>query len=684
MEQELLRAVIYNPARSRRFREDVLFIDTENPGRGKEITSVQLRYNGKNYVLTPPIDVKFIEKLWREAKAVVFHNALYDMGVLSTLPGNSWEWCERISSREKDYETGENGKFTYYQLKLFGFAYKVKRLSSVYSYINTDNNEKGMGNGTPVIDTVKLYDIFIDKESSLKKLAPKYLHRYMIPYSDENALTYEYQIQDVEALDGVYCHFMLEMESIDDVKDYTHEDWMKMNSTATCAKRATKKAFPKIATWRKKNEAEDKKFGLWNALESAYLGGLTAAMYHGTVKGVSVNDIKGSYDGVINHENMDQYNRYTWEKIEPPEELPENNYPILCKVWTDVVMKHMENSLKIFRLRGDERKDMVYWSYDILALKNLFKDVEFEILEAHRPIPLNPVAKSLAGEWNVKKAWAQEKYGKEHPLRNYYKTLSNASYGICAEKSHGRGDFTNMVKAGIITARARLTLSKMIKVGREMGCDWLYSDTDSVVCRLNGVDAGELEAAMKKAIYPYDCECEFVGDMRVISLKRYWGYNGKDLEGNEIKDKIRVHGRGRYNIDEEDLVKMLSGEKVDAELCVKRYAANTEITMKQVMKVNPEITNPHPFMFEKNVPLGKAKQVWFDEDWKTHIDSKTTFPEGACFDDEFEREFPTFKNYRMAEKRIVENATSDEPINVFLKNQVDWDAESAVMFNGGL
>lgn len=683
MESKLSKTVIYHSADAKRFRKDILFVDTEshcdseNGGNTKEIISIQLRYNGKNTVLKPPFDkddLKKLRKIWRNARAVVMHNAPYDMGVLSTIQKEPAEWCVEINERRKDFDADEPDTFSYWRMKLFGITYKVKRLNGVQNFIRIE------GKGTPVLDMNKLYNIFLDTDSGLKDLAPKYLGREMIPYSSETAETYEYQKQDVEALDGIFCYFMEQMQIIDDVKDYTLEQWMKVDSTASCTKTETLKAYPEIGKWRHENEAQDKKFGLWDSLNSAYMGGLTIAFHHGTVKGVAVYDIKGSYDGVINHLNMDRYNRYTWEKIEPPKELPEDECPILCHVMTNVVMKNMENSLKIFKLKGKERKDMVYWNFDIRALKILFPDAEFEIFEAHRPIPLLDVKESLAAMWHAKKEWAQKKYGKEHALRNYYKTLSNASYGICAQKRHGRTDFTNMVKAGIITSRARLTLAQMVKVAWDMGARWLYSDTDSVVVELNGVDPAELEKAMKKVIHPHDCECEFVGDMRIIALKRYWGYNGKDLEGNPVKDKIKTHGKGRYNITEEDLKRMLSNDKIAEELCVKSYAANTENTMKQVKKLNPEITNPHPFMFETNVETGRTKQAWFDEDWKTHIDAKTTFEEGADFDKDFQRYFPEYSNYDVAVKRIHENAPNDEPLNIFLENETDWDAESAAMF----
>lgn len=672
----LSKTAIYNPPESIRFRDRVLFVDTETTEDTKEIISVQLRIDGENIILTPPIDIERIRKLWESAAAVVFHNAPYDMGVLSTLRGNSYQWRKDLNKREVDWDTGEVGTFTYCKMWLFGSTYKVKRLSGTHNFIRVD------GKGTPVLDTLKLYEIFIEKKDlSLKKLAPKYLGREMIPYSPENAKTTAYQVQDVEALDGIYCHFMHEMLTIDDVKDYRPEDWMKVDSTASCAKTATLKVFPKINEWRKENNEETKKFGLYNSLETAYMGGLTCAMYHGTVKGVSVNDIKGSYDAVINHENTDQFNKYTWRQIEPPEYLADNNDPILCKVWTNVVMKHMEDSLKIFKISGeDEGKDVTYWSYDILTLKNLFPDADIRILEAYRPVSLCEVTESLASKWNKGKADAEKKYGKDHPLRTYYKTMSNASYGICAQRKHGQTPFTNMVKAGIIASRARLTLAKMIKCSREMGCDWLYSDTDSVIVRLNGVDPGELEVALNKAIYPYQCECEFVGDIRVISLKRYWGYNGKDMEGNEIPDKTRVHGRGRYNISEDDLKRMLSGEKITDELLVKQYAATTEITMKMVERVNPKITNPHPFMFETNIPKGIPKQTWFDEDWAVHLDSKGTSPENACFEDEFEREFPTFEYWDAALKHYKEHKGSKLMNTLLEQNEPDDDAMTEVLF----
>lgn len=673
-EEKLSKTVIYNPLSSIRYGEDILFVDTECDEVTNRSTFIQLRYNGKNIILEPPFDVKRIKRYWTKAKAVVMHNAPYDMAQLSKLPGNSWEWVEEINEQGKNPGTGESGVFAYWEMKLFGYTYKVKDLGQKHNLIRVKERR-----GTPVIDTLKLYDIFLDKDTSLKQLAPKYLKRYMIPYSPENAKTYEYLVQDVEALDGIFCRFKHEMEAIDDVKDYTLRDWMKIDSTASCSKKATLEAYPELKEWRRENDDELKRQTLGYRVDHAFLGGLTCSLYRGVVEDIAIYDIKGSYDGVINNENMDQYNKYRFEEIVAPDELPENKCPILCEVGTNKIMDHIGSSLKVFGL--GERKVQTVWSYDILTNRNLFDDCDIRIRRAWKLVGLNPVKQSLAGAWNIKKDWAQDKYGKEHPLRNYFKTLSNASYGICAQRRHGRTDYTNMPKAGIITSRGRLTLSQMVKCAREHGCDWLYSDTDSVIVKLNGVDPGELENAMNKAIHPYKCECEFVGKARFLSLKRYWAYDGHDLKGNPVKDKIRVHGIGPYNVDEKDLKRMLSGEINRKPLLMKQCKASTPVTMKRVMKLNPGITDPCPFMFVKDISVGICKQDWFDK-WIRHMDTKTTKPEGACYDDEFERHFPVYANYDVALTSIEESDDKLEDDNglFFMSPKIDWDKRDEEIF----
>lgn len=678
MGKPLSRTVIYRNPEQKRFHEGILFVDTECEPENNYLYSIQLRYNGKNYLYKIPEDLDKIGEIadmWNNAKAVVMWNAPFDMGQVSKrkLPGNNWEYVTEINNKQDKY--GEPMKFSYTRMEIFGNVYKVKRLNRHSNFIRVD------GKGTPVIDLLKLFYLFVrDKKLSLKETAVDYLGREMIPYTKASARTEAYQKQDVEALDGLWCFFEDIRQDIDDVRDFTYEELMKLDSTASCTKREYRKRFPKMREWRDENDMQDELFGLRNPLEQGFLGGLTCALHHGTVKGVSAEDIKGSYDAVIIHENTDQYNRYNWEKIDPPKEFPENGCPIFCKVWTNIVMRHIEDSLKIFKLRRP--KDMWYWSYDKIALETIFGDeANIIVTEAYRPVPLCDVKESLACMWHARKVQIENDpdYGKGHPLRLYYKTLSNASYGICAQRRHGRTEFTNMVKAGIITARARLTLAKMIKVARDMGCRWIYSDTDSVFVELNGVDPVELEKAMKAAIYPYECECDFVGDMYISSLKRYIAANGVDLKGEKVKDKIRLHGRGPFNIEEEDVLRMQQGKPIeDDELKISNLSANTELTMKMVkklMKADPKDIEESPYMFVTNVPKNMTKHDWYRR-YRRHCDSKMDVPEGATYEMDFERHFMTFDTYDEAVEFFKQHKCNDLEIDELLMyedDEVDWD-----------
>lgn len=676
----LSKTVIYRNPEQKRFHKDILFVDTECEPKNNYLYSIQLRYNGKNYLYKIPEDldkIGEIAKMWNNAKAVVMWNAPFDMGQVSKpkLPGNNWSWVTEDVNKQDKY--GEPMKFSYTRMEIFGNVYKVKRLNRHSNFIRVD------GKGTPVIDLLKLFYLFVrDKKLSLKETAADYLGRYMIPYTKAAARTEAYQKQDVEALDGLWCFFEDIRQDIEDVRDYTYEELMKLDSTASCTKREYRKRFPKLRKWRDENDQQDELFGLKNPLDQAFLGGLTVAKHHGTVKGVLGEDIKGSYDAVIIHENTDRYNHYRWEKIDPPKEIPENGYPIFCKVWTNVVMRNIGDSLKIFKLRHP--KDMYMWGYDKRTLEIIFGDeANILITEAYRPIPLCDVKESLACMWHAKKEWAQKEFGKEHPLRLYYKTLSNASYGICAQRRHGRTEFTNMVKAGIITSRARLTLAKMIKVARDMGCRWIYSDTDSVYVELNGVDPAELEKAMNAAIYPYECECDFVGDMYISSLKRYTAVNGVDLKGEKVKDKIRVHGRGPYNIEEDDVLRLQREEDVvDDELMISNLSANTELTMKMVkklmkglMKANPEEIEESAYMFVTNVPKNMTKHDWYRR-YRRHCDTKMSVPEGATYDMDFERHFMTFDTYDDAVEFFLKHKCNDlefDELLMYEDDEVDWD-----------
>lgn len=672
----LSRTVIYRDPSHKRFREGVLFVDTECDPKTNVLETIQLRYNGENMIYDAPFGEDVVKKIgdsWNNARVIVIHNAPFDLGQLCKLKGNSYNWVTEIGNRQDKY--GESMTFSYCRMKLFGNVYKVKKLNRHSNFIRYE------GKGVPVIDTLKLFSIFItDTRLKLKELAVDYLGREMIPYTRQNSLTRAYQLQDVEALDGLWCFFEDTRQEIDDVKDYSYDDLMKMDSTASCTKKEYLKRFPDIRKMRDYNDEQNELFGLTNPLEQAFLGGFTCALHHGAVKDFCCEDIKGSYDGVIRHENTDQYNQYRWEKIDPPNELPDNGCPILCKVWTNIVIRHMEDSLKVFKLR--QKKDMYMWSYDKLALETIFgEEADIQITEAYKPIPLCNVSESLAVMWNAKKNWAEKEYGKGHPLRLYYKTLSNAAYGICAQRRHGRTPFTNMVKAGIITSRARLTLAKMIKAARDQGCRWIYSDTDSVMVALNGVDPEKLHKAMSEAIYPYECDCEFIGDIYINSLKRYVATNGVDLNGKKVEEKIKVHGIGPYNLGKETIRRMHEGEVINDELKISNLCATTALTEEMVMKASEKRIKDEdksPFMFITDIPKNTTQYNWYQK-YIRHCDTKMSVPEGATYKDEFERDFMIFETYEDAVEFFAKHKRNDLEAEEFFPiedDEIDWDDEA--------
>lgn len=661
--------------------DNILFLDTESDTVTKEIESVQLRWNGENIILTPPIDVKCIKKYWDKAEAVIIHKALYDMGVLSTLPGNSFEWVkEEEEIEENKRKDGCKKRTGSCRVTLFGHEYNLVNLNNKSNLIMCDKKS------TPVIDTLKLYSIFIESgKCGLKELGEKYLGKKMIHYSKENAKDIKYQTQDVEVLDDLWYFFLDRVKDIKDVEGYTLADWSGVCTTATTTRKAAKKVYPEIGKWKKWNDKQDEEYGLTSALERAYFGGLTCAMYRsggisGPVRETAWFDINASYANAIKNENIDRYNKYAWVETDTIQPLSKNKQnPILCKVSANRVFRSVESSLKVFGV--EEKFESWFWSYDIITLRSRFPDADITILEAYKPIGLNFVTHSIVEEWIEEKDWAEEKYGKDSAPRLHAKTKSNAYYGVRAQREPHTTEFTDLPCAGIITSRGRLTLSEMIDVAEDAGCQWLYSDTDSICVKLNGNNPSELKKGLNESIAPYSCDCEFIGDTYVLAVKRYVATNGVDLEGNPVKDKISVHGRGQYDVEPEEIKRLVGGEIIERCLKIGNIAGNTERTYNRVLKLNPEITNPHPFMFEKNVPTDVVLQDWFDGTWFPHLDSKTTYPEGCTIDDEFERKFPIFRNLEKAEDYYRRHTGDCLDDGIPLEDNVtDWDAEDRIYF----
>lgn len=631
----------------------LLFVDTESNPVTKEPETIQLKMSGQPPVIIDPSKPGYLNKVWSECEAVVMFNAPYDMGVLS-----------RINGKEPEYKNDK------WYMEIAGFQYRVKRLNQHSNMIKpVGTNGKGVY-APPVIDLLKLWSILIEnKDISLKSLIKRELGVNPIPYSAENAKTRAYQEQDVIQLEKLWDIFLHKVSTIPNVAGYNYSDWGGINTGATFAKKAYEEKYPQLTAWKKQNHDENEKWGLTGALEQAYNGGITCAMYHGTRDNTAWYDIHGAYAHVIEYENIDRYKLFTWENSDYDDEKP-----VLCYCKTNVVLTKINHSLKIFGVKDPAYRYM--WNFDIQAMKCLYPDACIDVIQAWCPAPLIKTDQSLPKEWSKLKEEEERLHGKT-TLREYYKLLSNSSYGITAQREPFESKHTNMVIAGIITSRAHLILCQMIETARSYGCEWLYSDTDSICVDLHGCDPGILENALNERIKPYSCGCEFVGKTRVLSLKRYIAVKGCDLEGKAVKDKVRTHGKSIYYIDETDMRSMLLGKENYSPLHISQVCANTQRTLNRCLKLNPKITYPHPFMFETGIETEMCKQDFFNK-WREHIDTKTSVPPNATINDEFKRDFRVFRSYKHAVNFF--NGRNVEVEDVFDLTYRQWDKEDEILF----
>ena len=265
----------------------LLYLDTESNPVTKEPESVQMRIGGENYIFEPN-QTEEMKAVWQQADAVIAFNAPYDMGVLSSLGGNTYRW------------TG-----TFWDMVVFGQKYKVRRIDG---HRNIIRNLKG---SIPVIDMLKLWSILVDdgrKHSiALKALIERELHAKPIHYSAETAKTTAYRVQDVEKLEELWQLFLTRISGIADVHGYTYQEWARVCTPATLCKRAYALHYPALKEWQKENNKEDEKYGLKPKLERAYHGGLTIALYRGQLRNTAWYDIHGAYAHAIEFENTDRY-----------------------------------------------------------------------------------------------------------------------------------------------------------------------------------------------------------------------------------------------------------------------------------------------------------------------------------------------------------------------------------------
>ncbi len=633
-------------------RENLLFIDVETHEDTLQVLSIQWRYCGEHGIITEFDDETYamLKSLWDRASAVVAWNALFDLGALSVAyPQNTFDAAKKPEPKPGQKSPGRNWKIT-----VFGHYYHMKKVGGHHNFITPYNrvderDDDGRGiKSTPVIDLLKLWAILIDSKGlSLSAVAKRHLKRDLIPYSAEAALTDEYRYQDVDVLDELVDVFLEKIAAIEDLHGYTCAMWSKIVSPATFVKIAYEREYPgllkdpsdkRTRSMREKNEARDRLYNLTRALEDAYFGGITVSFYRGTLDNAIWYDIKGAYSRAIQVLNTDQYLSYDWQAV-PKRQVEMAAYnrdrPALCQVTTDAIMASINKSLKIYRVAEPCQK--WYWNFDVQALRLLFPDCVMDIERVYEPIPLNPVAASLPGEWDRLKDEEQALNGKT-TLRNFYKMLSNTSYGIKAQRDPRPTAHTNLCIAGMITARSHLALIEMADECKQHGLIWRYSDTDSVC--VTGEYSDTLTEAINQRIAPFVAECEGYNErVMIFSLKRYIRRPDDD------NPELRVHGKGAYRIGGKDILDFIAGKRNDKPLVVHQLSATTPLTMKilsrRMSRYAPEaVPNIFPFAFQTALPADSTVHEFMLK-WYTHIDTKTT-ADTAQAQSEFERDFHRF------------------------------------------
>jgi len=322
------------------------------------------------------------------------------------------------------------------------------------------------------------------------------------------------------------------------------------------------------------------------------------------------------------------------------------------------------------------------WGYDIIAMRTLFPGETIEIDTCFELIGETDVTTSLPAKWAALKEEEQAAHGKT-TRREFFKFLSNTSYGIKAQRNPYKTIHTNLAIAGLITARAHLILIEMIDVVRRAGCTWIYSDTDSICVEHTYQHIPRLETYINARIAPYGAACEgYNRRTKTLSLKRYTSTGGKNTDGTIPKDKIRLHGRGQYKVTQSDILSWTNGTTPSHRaLYITSVAGNTKRTLKRVVKLNPAAGEyQHPFMFETGVKSDRSSYEWFTA-WYAHIDTKTTYPEDADVNADFYREIRQFESSYTAAlfygSKIVEGYES-EPYGPAIR---EWDMEDAYSFD---
>ena len=654
--------------------DKVLFIDTEHNIDTYEPESIQTLFKGEARIFTifDRRAQQDIKGMWNEADAVIFWNGPFDAGKLSSMFNNFYKWVE-----------DEKGRGSYWLLELFGNRYKFRRIGGFRNLIKpmsrarTPAQEKAKRKGTtstPIIDLLKLWSILIEEEGSLrlKDMLKRYGYKSdIVEYSVENSRTEAYRLQDVEGLKYLTQIFLEKVENVLDLNTMSWADWCDIKSPATFTKRAYDLKYP-LKEWKKRNEItiarEDK---LKYALEQAYKGGITLSMHRGKVENTGWVDIKSAYANTIKYFNTDRFLVFDYEKhIGDDWNYKKTN--CLLKVRHNFCIESMNKSLKMFAIK--EPATRWVWHDDIQASINFYPDYEYEVLEGYEFIPLNNNCISLVDEW-VKAKETPGLKAMNNTLYDYYKFLSNTSYGIKAQRKPFETIHTNMAIAGMITANVHSVLSTINKTIQDLGYTVKYNDTDSCCFEqhreFTEKDMDVLISEINRRITPYSVDGEgYNKTTTFLSLKRYLS------EGGTGKDKVKLHGKGRYNIKEVDAKAYIKTRVLpDKELMVTTLAGNTQRTLNQVLKQRPQLTqHQHPFMFIKDIATDRSIEDFFVK-WYNHIDTKTSLPEGEIDENtEFCRGFITFDNMAIASNffgAYAEDEKADDITNDFR----DWDAE---------
>ena len=642
---------------------NVLFLDTESNPVTKQPECLQWLIGDKHGIIEIFDKQSYykIRELWSGADAVVMFNAPYDMGVLSIMYSkNSYKWKITQHGKIKTEKTAA------WDMNLFGNRYSVRKISffrnmikpvrrTFREYDETIDLRKQRRTtsrraSTPVVDLLKLWAILIDDGSgkgntgiSLKALIKKVLHQEPILYSPETAKSEAYRLQDVFRLRELTDKFFELTSDLSGLSDYTWDNWGYIKTPATFTKLAYRETYEHLADWKKDNDDYVKRYNLGAPLENAFHGGITLSFYRGKLGNTGWVDISGAYSKAIQVLNTDSYLKFRTKRLNIENLKLKSN--ILLRARVNFVFKTVDKSLKIFKLR---KPTIVWiWSDDIKASKNLYRGFRYQVLEAYEFIPQVDVNESLPTEWDRAKGEEKRLYGKT--TRYYFhKFRSNTGYGITAQRNPFQTVHTNMVIAGMITAKVHSILTLIIKLLEDLGYKNLYNDTDSS-CFDQGKKFTEEEISyiidyINERIKPFRVEHEgFNKTTHILSLKRYISERG------EGKNKIRLHGKGRYNIKEQDIYDYVVNNKVpEKPLMVTQLAANTKIGMGMIIKLF-DVVKPykHPFMFEKNIMVDPRKKTMhqFMHEWYHHIDTKTSFKKT---DGSFERTFHIFKNIHKA------------------------------------